>query len=83
MAEANNPHISPGIPFEVDGEVIYLSPNSAEGKAVQRMKYVDDPDQWVTILDEDEEIDLDELDERLRQRGYNPTSVSDQKSQVD
>lgn len=37
MTEASNLEVSPGIPFKVDGEVIYLSPHSAEGKAIQRM----------------------------------------------
>ena len=59
-----------GIPFEVDGETIYLSPNSAEGKAVQRMKDVDDPSKWVTHGEIGEEIDVDAINQSLKEHGF-------------
>jgi hypothetical protein len=73
MAEASNPQVSPDIPFEVDGETIYLSPNSAEGKALQRVEAMEAGEQveWITVFDP--EIDtLDEaaLEAWLTERGY-------------
>lgn len=38
-----------GIPCGVDGEVLYLSPNSAEGKAVQRIRSSLSEDEWMTV----------------------------------
>lgn len=79
MSKLSNPKAT-GIPFAQDEEVMYLSPNSAEGKALQRMKDIDDPSQWVTVLDENEEINLDELNESLRELGYGPIAIPDQES---
>ncbi|PSO49455.1 MAG: hypothetical protein BRC33_06900 [Cyanobacteria bacterium SW_9_44_58] len=61
-----------GIPFEVEGETTYLSPDSAEGKALQRIDSLDpdDPTQWITVVEEGEEIDVDGAFNRLRKRGY-------------
>ena len=60
------------IPLEIDGEVIYLDPNSAEGKALQRIQDLDpdDPNQVITIVEEGQEIDVEAVWERLKQRGY-------------
>jgi alpha-acetolactate decarboxylase len=60
------------IPLEVDGEVIYLDPNSAEGKALQRIQDLDpdDPNQVITIVEKEQEIDVEVIWERLKQRGY-------------
>jgi len=38
-----------GIPDEVDGEIVCLSPNSAEGKAVQRIGNPIPEDKWITV----------------------------------
>ena len=61
-----------GIPFEVEGETTYLSPDSAEGKALQRIDSLDpdDPTQWITVVEEGQEIDDKALDQWLRERGY-------------
>ncbi len=50
-----------GIPFEVEGETTYLSPDSAEGKALQRIDSLDpdDPTPWITVVEEGQEIDVD------------------------
>ncbi len=37
---------NPGIPFEVEGEVTYLAPDSAEGKALQRIRNPIPEDEW-------------------------------------
>lgn len=60
------------IPLEVEGEVIYLDPNSAEGKALQRIQDLDpdDPNQVITIVEQGQEIDVEAVWERLKQRGY-------------
>jgi len=62
--------IQAGIPCEVDGETVYLSPNSAEGKALQRIRNPIPEDEWVTEGEIGEDIDVDALNERLRKRGY-------------
>lgn len=63
---------APKIPLEVDGEVIYLNPNSAEGKALQRLQNLDSdlPSQFITLVEEGEEIDVQAGWERLKRRGY-------------
>ena len=58
------------IPLEIDGEVIYLDPNSAEGKALQRIENPLREDEWITIGDIGEEIDMEAVRERMKQRGY-------------
>ncbi|PSF39272.1 hypothetical protein C7H19_00330 [Aphanothece hegewaldii CCALA 016] len=57
------------IPLEIDGEIIYLDPNSAEGKALQRIQTInfDDPNQFTTLLEEGQEINIEVITERLRQ----------------
>ncbi|MEB3309195.1 MAG: hypothetical protein VKJ02_03100 [Snowella sp.] len=58
--------------LEVDGEVIYINPNSAEGKALQRLENLDSdlPSQLITLVEEGEEIDVQAGWERLKKRGY-------------
>ena len=58
--------------------------NSAEGKALQRKQDIDDPNKWVTVVEEGQEIDIEPGLERLRKRGYkvqipssNPSSSAD------
>ena len=58
------------IPLEVDGEVIYLDPNSAEGKALQRIENPLGEDEWITIGEIGEEVDMEVVRERIKQRGY-------------
>lgn len=73
MAEPTNPQVSPGIPFEVDGETIHLSPNSAEGKALQRIEAMEAGEEveCITVFDpETDTIDEAALDAWLTERGY-------------
>lgn len=72
MAEISNSQVSPGIPFEVDGQVIYLSPNSAEGKALQRIEAMEAGEEveWITTIREGDSIDEEALDKWLTERGY-------------
>jgi len=60
------------IPFEIEGEITYLNPDSAEGKALQRIDSLDpdDPTQWITVVEEGQEIDDEALDQWLKERGY-------------
>ncbi|MCL1464698.1 hypothetical protein [Argonema galeatum] len=73
---------NPGIPFEVDGEVTYLSPNSAEGKALQRIRAIEAGEdvEWITTIQEGDLIDTEALDNWLTKRGY-PIEVSDSSTQ--
>jgi hypothetical protein len=59
-----------GIPFEVEGETIYLSPSSAEGKALSRIDNPVPDDEWVVIVEEGQEVDVASALERLKKRGY-------------
>lgn len=80
MAKADNPNTSNqetfGISFEVDREVTYLSPRSAEGKALQRIEAIEAGDQveWITVFDPNESVvDAAEVDawlEDLNKSGY-------------
>ncbi len=60
------------IPLEIDGEIIYLDPNSAEGKALQRIETLDpdDPSQFTTLIEEGQTVNITEGLERLKKRGY-------------
>ena len=54
----------------------YQSPKSAEQKAIERIKDLDDPDNpnlWETVVEIDEEIDENALEEWLEKRGYKKT----------
>ena len=72
MISMSNPKTENLIPFEIEGEMTYLNPDSAEGKALQRIDSVDldDPSQWITVVEEGQEIDVDGALKRLRERGY-------------
>jgi hypothetical protein len=76
MTEITNPQHSPSIPFEVNGEVIYLSPNSAEGKALQRIEAMEAGEEveWITVFDPDKSvIEVAEVDawlEELNRTGW-------------
>jgi len=43
---------------------------SAEARAIARIKDLDDPTQWVTVIDEGEEVDEEALNQWLKARGY-------------
>jgi len=58
------------IPCQVDGETVYLSPNFAEGKALQRIRNPIPEDEWITVFDpETDKLDETALDAWL-ERGY-------------
>lgn len=42
-----------------------LNKRSAEGKAIQRLKDIDNADEWITVVAKDETIDLEELDRKI------------------
>ena len=42
----------------------------AEARAIDRIPDLDDPTQWVTVIDEGEEVDEDALNSWLKARGY-------------
>lgn len=73
MAESGNPQTSPSIPFEVDGEVICLSPNSAEGKALQRIEAIEAGEEveWITHEDSGEPLDVAAANQWLKGSGFN------------
>jgi hypothetical protein len=52
-----------------------LAPQSAEAKAIARLQDEDDPSQWITVIEADEEIDEAELDAWLVKKGYQKTNV--------
>ena len=52
-----------------------LAPKSAEAKAIARLQDEDDPSQWITVIEADEEIDEAELDAWLVKKGYQKTNV--------
>ncbi|PNW59135.1 UNVERIFIED_CONTAM: hypothetical protein BEN50_00585 [Euhalothece sp. KZN 001] len=72
MISMSNPKTENLIPFEIEGEMTYLNPDSAEGKALQRIDSLDpdDPTQWITVVEEGQEIDDEALDQWLKDRGY-------------
>jgi uncharacterized protein (DUF433 family) len=45
-------------------------PRYAEGRAIQRIKDADAPTKWITIVEPDEEIDEENLENWLIERGY-------------
>lgn len=54
-----------------------LTKKSAEAKAIERLKDVDDPDdptKWTTVIDIDDPIDEKVLEEWLEKRGYKALS---------
>ena len=63
--------IQTGIPCEVEGSTLYLSPNCAEGKALQRIRNPIPEDEWITVFDpETDTLDEAALDAWLTERGY-------------
>jgi hypothetical protein len=75
MPETTNSKVdNASIPLEVDGEVIYLNPNSAEGKALERIRQPISQQEWVSV-EVEHEIDMEAVRQRLKQRGYK-TQVS-------
>jgi hypothetical protein len=58
------------VPSESDGQPIYFNLNSAEGKAIQRLSDIYDSEKWVVAVNRDEEINLEELDIKIRESGY-------------
>jgi len=49
---------------------------SAEARAIERMKDIDDPSMWITIIDVDDPIDEADLDAWLIENGYKTLSNS-------
>ena len=47
-----------------------LAPQSVEAKAIARLADEDDESQWITVIEEGEEIDVDASLEYLKNRGY-------------
>lgn len=47
-----------------------LDKRSAEARAIDRIKDLDDPSQWVTVIKEGEEVDEEALNRWLKARGY-------------
>ena len=43
---------------------------SAEERAIERMEDENDPTKWITVIEEGEEVDVDALHQRLRDRGF-------------
>lgn len=43
---------------------------SAEARAIARIADLDDPTQWVTVIEAGEEVDVDGACQRLRERGF-------------
>ena len=47
-----------------------LAPQSAEAKAIARLADEDNESQWITVIEEGEEVDVDASLEYLKNRGY-------------
>ncbi|NBD17808.1 MAG: hypothetical protein GVY04_17255 [Cyanobacteria bacterium] len=77
MMSTSNPKSEAGIPFEIEGETTYLNPDSAEGKALQRIDSLDPDDatQWITIID-DQDISSEEV-KQLKREGWQVKTVSE------
>lgn len=50
---------------------------SAEARAIERMKDIDDPSMWITVIGVDDPIDIESTLEELRKSGY-PVKVPSQ-----
>ena len=60
------------VPFVLDGQVTYLSADSAEGKAIRRISessFENDVD-WIVVEPDGSPVDLDAIRSRLVSRGY-------------
>ena len=54
------------IPFEVEDEIVYLSPDSSEGKALSRIRDSQgNTDHWDTVVEPGENVDLEEVSQWL------------------
>ena len=51
-------------------KVQYESPIYAESKAIDRLGDIDNPDQWITTLNQGDEINDKALNDWLKKRGY-------------
>ena len=51
-------------------KALHFSPKSAEKRAIERLKDENDPTQWITLIEEEEDIDETALDKWLEKRGY-------------
>ncbi|NUN64239.1 hypothetical protein HCU40_05635 [Pseudanabaena biceps] len=47
-----------------------LTAQSSEARAIARLEDEDDESKWITVIEEDEEVDVEASLEYLRQRGY-------------
>jgi flavin-binding protein dodecin len=43
---------------------------SAEARAIERLKDLNDPTQWITVVEADDEVDEAALNHWLKERGY-------------
>ena len=50
-------------------------PHSAEAKAILRLTDQDDPNKWITSIEEDESIDEPALNAWLEKKGYQKANV--------
>ena len=57
---------------EIDGEIIYISPDSAEGKAIQRLEAIESGEEidWITDVKQGKFTDEADLDRWLAEHGY-------------
>lgn len=55
---------------EFEGSVVVLESQSAEAKAIQRMQEPSEDVDWITYVEPDEQIDVDDLKSQLRACGY-------------
>jgi len=83
MISMSNPKTENLIPFEIEGEMTYLNPDSAEGKALQRIDSLDpdDPKQWITIVD-DQDISSEQV-KQLKREGWQIKTVNEVREESD
>lgn len=59
------------IEFNLDGEIFHLSPDSAEGKALIRIRDSQgNTDDWNTVVEKGEDVDLEEISQWLEANGF-------------
>lgn len=59
------------IPIEIEeGVTAYLNPNSAEAKALERLRSSNIDGQWSIVDEVGKDIDMDTVKEKFKQRGY-------------
>jgi hypothetical protein len=60
------------IGYENDGEIMYLDPNSAHGKALRLIENLDinDHDQFTILIEEGQTVNIIKGLQRLKKRGY-------------